>query len=182
MHSAGFINEEPLRELSHYLTAVNIDLKGFSEKFYSSFCEGNLADVLRSLKILKEEGVWVEITNLIIPTANDSDEDIRKLCIWVKENLGVDTPVHFSRFFPMYKLTDLSPTPLRALTRAKEIALETGLRYVYIGNVPDNVGENTICPKCGKLLVKRIGYRVLENNLSEGNCKFCGCPISGIWD
>ncbi|MFY9401997.1 MAG: AmmeMemoRadiSam system radical SAM enzyme [Candidatus Omnitrophota bacterium] len=182
MHSAGFINEVPLRELSKYLTAANIDLKGFSEKFYSSFCEGSLSDVLRSLKILKEEGVWVEITNLIIPTANDSEEDIRNLCVWVKENLGADTPVHFSRFFPMYRLTDLSPTPVSTLIRAKEIATETGLRYVYIGNVPENIGEDTICPKCGRLLVKRVGYRILENNLSKGKCDSCGYSISGIWD
>jgi pyruvate formate lyase activating enzyme len=182
MHSAGFINEVPLRELSKYLTAANIDLKGFSEKFYSSFCEGRLADVLNTLKVLKEEGVWLEITNLIIPTANDSDEDIRNLCVWVKENLGADTPVHFSRFFPMYKLTDLSPTPLKTLIRAQEIALDTGLKYVYVGNVPQNVGEDTICPKCGKLLVKRVGYKVLENNISQGKCKFCNAAIPGVWD
>lgn len=182
MHSAGFINEAPLRKLSKYLTAANIDLKGFSESFYSSFCEGNLQDVLRSLKILKEEGVWVEITNLLIPTANDSDEDIRNLCLWVKDNLGPDTPIHFSRFFPMYRLTDLSPTPLKTLVRAKEIATSVGLRYVYIGNVPQNIGEDTICPECKKVLVKRTGYTILENNIVKGRCKFCATVIPGVWD
>ncbi|MBN2831502.1 MAG: AmmeMemoRadiSam system radical SAM enzyme [Candidatus Omnitrophica bacterium] len=182
MHSAGFINEDPLRELSKYLIAANIDLKGFSEEFYSSFCEGSLADVLRSIKILKEEGVWIEITNLIIPTANDSDGEICNLCLWIKDNLGPDTPVHFSRFFPMYRLTDLFSTPLNTLIRAKEIAKSVGLRYVYIGNVPQNVGEDTICPVCGKLLVKRIGYNILENNIIKGKCKFCGSVISGVWD
>ena len=182
MHSSGFINEEPLRELAKYLTAANIDLKGFSERFYSSFCEGSLADILNSLKVLKEEGVWLEITNLIIPTANDSDEDIRSLCLWVKENLGEDTPVHFSRFFPMYRLTDLSPTPLKTLIRAQEIAKEAGLLYVYIGNVPQNLGEDTKCPKCGRILVKRVGYTVLENNIIDGKCKFCNSQISGVWD
>jgi len=182
MHSAGFINELPLRQLAKYLTAANIDLKGFSDKYYASFCEGNLASVLNTLKVLKEENVWVEVTNLIIPAANDSDQDIANLCLWVKDNLGPDTPVHFSRFFPMYKLLDLSPTPLEALTRAKEIARKTGLRYVYIGNVPQNVGEDTICPVCGKLLVKRVGYSVLENNIIKRKCKFCASKISGIWD
>jgi pyruvate formate lyase activating enzyme len=182
MHSSGFINAEPLRQLAKHLTAANIDLKGFSDKYYSSFCEGNLTSVLSSLKILKEEKVWVEVTNLIIPSANDSDEDINNLCLWIKDNLGPDTPVHFSRFFPMYKLVDLSPTPLKTLIRAKEIARKTGLRYVYIGNVPENAGEDTICPVCNKLLVKRTGYTILENSIIKGKCKFCGAKISGIWD
>ena len=182
MHSSGFISEGPLRELAKYLTAANIDLKGFSEKFYSSFCEGSLDDVLRSLKVLKEEGVWLEITNLIIPTANDSKEDIRNLCVWIKENLGADTPIHFSRFFPMYRLTDLSPTPLKTLLRAQKIAQDTGLLYVYVGNIPQNIGEDTICPVCSSLLVKRIGYKVLENNIIDRKCKFCGVIISGVWD
>lgn len=182
MHSAGFINEKPLRGLAKYLTAANIDLKGFSDKYYSSFCEGNLASVLNSFKILKEEKVWVEVTNLIIPSANDSDEDIYNLCMWVKDNLGADTPVHFSRFFPMYKLMDLSPTPVKTLFRAREIALKTGLRYVYIGNIPRNEGEDTICPACSKLLIKREGYTILENNIVKGKCPFCGAKISGVWD
>jgi pyruvate formate lyase activating enzyme len=182
MHSAGFINEEPLRQLAKYLTAANIDLKGFSEKYYSSFCEGSLASVLNSLKVLKKEKVWIEITNLIIPTANDSDEDIYNLCLWIKDNLGPETPVHFSRFFPMYKLLDLSPTPLSTLVHAKEIGQKIGLHYVYIGNIPQSAGEDTICPVCGKLLVKRVGYAVLENNIVEGKCIFCGANISGVWD
>ena len=182
MHSSGFINAEPLRQLSKYLTAANIDIKGFSQKYYSSFCEGNLASVLNSLKVLKEEKVWIEITNLIIPTANDSDEDIHNLCLWVKDNLGPDTPVHFSRFFPMYKLLDLSPTPLERLIRAGEIAQKTGLHYVYLGNIEQNVGEDTDCLVCKKVLIKRIGYSVLENNIIQGKCKFCGAKISGVWN
>ncbi len=182
MHSSGFINELPLRQLAKYLTAANIDLKGFSDKYYSSFCEGNLASILNTIKVLKEENVWVEITNLIIPGANDSDQDLTNLCLWVKDNLGPDTPVHFSRFFPMYKLLDLSPTPLNKLTRAKEIAQQVGLHYVYIGNVPQDAGEDTICPVCGKLLIKRLGYTILENNIIKGKCKFCSSKISGIWD
>lgn len=182
MHSSGFINEEPLRELAKYLKAANIDLKGFSDKYYSSFCEGNLTSVLNTLKVLKEEGVWIEVTNLIIPTANDSPEEITKLCQWIKENLGVDTPLHFSRFFPMYKILDLSPTPIETLVRAREIAMKQGLHYVYIGNIPQQMGEDTICPSCAKLLIKRIGYTILENNIVKGKCKFCGFKIAGIWD
>ncbi len=182
MHSAGFINEEPLRKLAPYLTAANIDLKGFSDKFYSSFSMANVGPVLNTLKVLKDEGVWVEITNLLIPGGNDSEEDLRKLCQWVKENLGPDTPIHFSRFYPMYKLTDLSPTPLSSLLRAQNIAKETGLRFIYIGNVPEHIGEDTHCPFCRKLVIKRIGYTILENHIKEGKCSFCGKGIAGVWD
>ncbi len=182
MHSAGFINPEPLRQLAPYLTAADIDLKGFSEKYYSSFCEGSLKNVLESLKILKEKGVWLEVTNLIIPSANDSDQDIRSLCSWVKDNLGPDTPLHFSRFFPMYKLADLSPTPLKTLLKAGQIARDAGLHYVYVGNIQEDAGEDTFCAVCGKLLIKRAGYTVLEDNIVEGKCKYCGAKIPGVWN
>lgn len=181
MHSSGFVNEEPLRELAKYLTAANIDLKGFNQKFYAEYCEGNLETVLTSLKTLKQEGVWVEITNLLIPGANDKPEDIEKLCDWVIENLGKDTPVHFSRFFPMYKLTNLSPTPVSSLERAEKIAKKKGLYFVYLGNLPISLGENTYCPFCAKPLVKRIGYTVLENKIQAGKCPHCGATVPGIW-
>lgn len=182
MHSSGFINEAPLRELAKYITAANIDLKGFNDKYYSSFCEGKLENVLNTLKVLKQEGVWVEVTNLVIPSANDSPEDLLKLSQWVKDNLGEDTPVHFSRFFPMYKLIDLSPTPVSSLILARDIAKRVGLKYVYVGNIPQHLGEDTICPVCSKLLIKRVGYTVLENNIINGKCRFCSAKISGIWD
>jgi len=182
IHSAGFVNEKPLREIAKYLTAANIDLKGFSDKYYASMCQGSLDAVLNSLKILEEEGVWIEITNLLIPGANDSDQDIAKLCKWIKENLGPETPIHFARFFPLYKLTNLSPTPLKTLLRAKEIAESEGMKFIYIGNVPQQIGENTICPNCSKTVIKRIGYNVIENLLENGSCPFCGHKIPGIWD
>ena len=182
MHSAGFTNEEPLRQIAKYLKAANIDLKGFSDKYYSSFCQGSLEPVLNAIKILKEEGVWIEITNLLIPGANDSDEDISKLCQWVKENLGENTPIHFARFFPMYKLTNLSPTPLSTLIRAYNIAKKNGIKFIYIGNIPQQMGEDTKCPSCDKLLIKRTGYNILENNIKKGECPFCGEKIAGIWD
>jgi pyruvate formate lyase activating enzyme len=181
MHSNGYINEEPLRQLAKYLDAANIDLKGFSEDFYAKLTEGTLEPVLRSLKILKEEGVHLEITNLILPGFNDDEETLRKMCLWIKENLGPETPLHFSRFFPMYKLLYLNPTPVQALEKARKIALDCGLKYVYIGNVVGNPAENTYCPKCGKIVIERRGYFVVQDNIVDGKCKFCGYEIKGVW-
>jgi pyruvate formate lyase activating enzyme len=182
MHSAGFVNEKPLREIAPYIIAANIDLKGFKDKFYSSFCEGNVDAVLRTLKVLKDEGVWIEITNLLIPSANDSVEDLEQLCDWVVENLGKDTPIHFSRFFPMYKLNNLSPTPLKSLLRAEKIAKEKGLKFIYIGNVPQRLLESTHCPSCKKIIIQRVGYKVLKNSVENGKCPYCREEIPGIWD
>lgn len=190
MHSAGYINEAPLRELCKYLDATNIDLKGFSDEFYQELTDATLEPVLHTLKILKEEGIHTEITNLIIPTKNDSPEEIRKMCKWIVENLGREVPIHFSRFWPQYKMRNLSPTPVKTLEMAKRIAREEGLKYVYIGNVPGHGGENTYCPKCRRLLIQRVGFHVLRNNLSyaftrgkiEGRCKYCGARIPGVWE
>lgn len=181
MHSAGHINEEPLRQLCKYLDAANIDLKGFSEKYYNEMSLGNLDSVLKTLKILKEEGAWLEITNLILPGYNDDEDTIIKMCLWIKENLGADVPLHFSRFWPMYKLTALNPTPIETLEKARKIAMDCGLKYVYIGNVPGIEAENTYCPKCKKVIIRRSGYTILEINLEDGKCKFCGEKIAGIW-
>lgn len=182
MHSCGYINPAPLKELLKYMDAINIDLKGFNERFYRKMSSGRLGPVLETLKTIKQEGVWLEITNLIIPSANDDPEDIRKMCEWIKENLGEDTPLHFGRFFPNYKLINLPPTPTETLERARQIALDVGLKYVYIGNLPGNPAENTYCPECGELLVKRVGYIVEENNIIDSKCKFCGYKIAGRWD
>jgi len=181
MHSNGYIQEEPLRKLAKFLDAANIDLKGFSDDFYSRVSSGTLEPVLRSLKVLKEEGVHLEITNLILSGYNDDPELIRKMCLWIKENLGADTPVHFSRAFPMYKLTSINPTPVETLHKAREIALDCGLRYVYIGNVAGDPAENTYCPRCKKVIVERKGYFVVNVGLESGRCKFCGENISGVW-
>ncbi|MFC1657902.1 AmmeMemoRadiSam system radical SAM enzyme [Candidatus Omnitrophota bacterium] len=182
MHSAGQINEEPLRQLCEYLDAANIDLKGFSEKYYNKMSLGSLDSVLRTLKILKEEGVWLEITNLVLPGYNDDEETLIKMCLWIKDNLGNEVPLHFSRFYPTYKLLTLNPTPLATLERARRIALDCGLKYVYIGNIPGHEAESTYCPSCGKAVIKRSGYSILEVNLDEyGKCKFCQQGIAGIW-
>lgn len=182
MHSAGYINEEPLRQLAKYLDAANIDLKGFSDEYYAKMSEGSLEPVLKALKVLKEEGVHLEITNLVLSGFNDDEDTIIKMCLWIKDNLGLDTPLHFSRAFPMYKLTSLNPTPLETLEKARKIALDCGLKYVYIGNVAGHPAENTYCPGCKKLLVERKGYFVIQNNIENGKCKFCGEKIEGIWE
>lgn len=181
MHSNGYINEEPLRMLAKYLDAANIDLKGFTEDYYSSLTEGGLAPVLASLKVLKEEGVHLEVTTLLVPGYNDDSDSLRSMCLWIKENLGEDTPLHFSRFFPTYRLLNLDPTPPEALEKARDIAIECGLRYVYIGNMPGHPAETTYCPACKKAVIRRFGYSVWEVNLKDGKCVFCGEEIKGVW-
>ncbi|MCX7661329.1 MAG: AmmeMemoRadiSam system radical SAM enzyme [Candidatus Omnitrophica bacterium] len=181
-HSNGSLNPSAVNELSLYLDAANIDLKAFPPQFYREICSGYLETVLETLKILKKKGVWLEITNLVIPTLNDDLEKIKEMCNWIRDNLGEEVPLHFSRFHPQYKLTHLSSTPITTLEKAKKVAEEVGLRFVYIGNVPGHPGENTYCPKCKEILIKRRGFLVLENNLEpEGKCKFCGENIPGIW-
>jgi len=182
MHTCGYINPEPLRELLKYMDAVNVDLKGFSEEFYAKMgLSVELKPVLETLKIIKEEGVWLEITNLLIPGFNDDPQKIKEMCAWIRENLGDEVPLHFSRFMPSYKLMNLPPTPTEKLEEAYNIAKGVGLKYVYIGNVPGHQGENTYCPNCGKIVVKRMGYQLLENNIKDGKCEFCGYKIAGSW-
>jgi pyruvate formate lyase activating enzyme len=180
-HSNGFINPEPLKNLCKMMDAANIDLKGFTEAFYRDVCSGELNPVLETLKTLKKEKVHLEITNLIIPTQNDEMSGIKEMCLWVRKELGADTPIHFSRFYPLYKLRSLPPTPVSTLEKARNTALSSGLEYVYIGNIPGHEGEHTFCPKCKKLLIQRIGYMVGENHLKGGKCNYCGKPIPGIW-
>jgi pyruvate formate lyase activating enzyme len=180
-HSNGFINPVPLKNLCKVLDAANIDLKGFSDDFYQELCGGNLAPVLETLKTLKREKVHLEITNLVIPTKNDEMSMVKEMCLWVKKELGADTPIHFSRFYPLYKLKTLPQTPVSTLDKARAVALSAGLKYVYVGNVPGHEGENTFCPKCKKMVIQRTGYMVGEINLKAGNCRYCGKPIPGIW-
>jgi len=180
-HSNGFINPAPLKNLCKVLDAVNIDLKGFTENFYRELCGGELSPVLETLKTLKKEKVHLEITTLIIPTKNDEMSVIKEMCVWIKKELGEDTPIHFSRFYPLYKLKTLPPTPVSTLEMAREVALSAGLEYVYVGNIPGHAGENTFCPKCKKMVIQRTGYMVGEIHLKDGKCRYCGRPISGIW-
>ena len=179
--SNGYINEQPLRMLCKYLDAANIDLKGFTESTYLKLNAGKLAPVLRTLQVLKEEGVWLEITNLIIPSWTDDMKTIRNMCKWLVTNNLDEYPLHFSRFSPLHKLTQLPSTPLLTLQKARETALSEGMKYVYIGNVPGANLEDTICPKCSKNVVERKGFRVIQNNIVNGKCKFCGQKIAGVW-
>ncbi len=180
-HSNGFINPEPLQNLCKVLDAVNVDLKGFTENFYQELCSGELTPVLNSLKILKQKKVHLEITNLMIPTKNDEMPVVKEMCLWIKKELGPDTPIHFSRFAPLYKLQSLPMTPISTLEKARAVALSSGLEYVYTGNIPGHEGENTFCPKCKKLLIQRTGFMVGEVRLKGGKCGYCGKPIPGIW-
>ena len=180
--SAGYINEEPMRKLARVIDAANIDLKSFKDSIYLKLNAGKLEPILRTLKILNEEGVWLEITNLIIPGWTDDFDMIKEMCEWLYKNGFADNPLHFSRFQPIYKLTQLPPTPLSTLTKAREIALDAGIKYVYIGNVPGTEAENTFCPNCNKIIIKRRGYRILSNHVINGKCEFCSEPISGVWE
>lgn len=180
VHTCGYINERPLRELAGLLDAADVDLKAFNEDFYGRICGGRLKPVLDAIVTLTEEGVWVEITNLVIPTLNDDPREIYDMCRWIYENAGPDTPLHLSRFFPYYKLKNLPPTPVETLLSAKKAAMDAGLRYVYIGNVRSE-GSNTLCPSCGKLLIERAGYHVLQNLVKNSRCPYCHTRIEGIW-
>ncbi len=179
--SAGYINPEPLRELCPYLDAANIDLKSFSEDIYEMLNAGTLKPVLEALKIFKEEGVWLEITNLIVPTWNDDMYMIKKMCDWLFDNGFDDTPLYFSRFHPAYKLQNLSPTPVETIHQARKVALDAGLKFVYTGNIPGDDGENTYCPDCHKLLIERNGFTIKQNHVKNGKCEYCGTAIPGVW-
>jgi len=179
--TAGYVNPEPQQELCRVVDAANVDLKGFTEDFYRQVCSGGLQPVLDALRMYRQEGVWLEVTHLVIPTLNDDPDQIRPMCRWLREHLGADVPVHFSRFQPRYQLKNLPPTPVETLELARRIGLEEGLRYVYVGNVPGHPGEATYCPRCGRTVVGRIGYSITEMNLEDGCCRFCGQEIAGVW-
>jgi pyruvate formate lyase activating enzyme len=176
----GYMTPEALHRLCDVIDAANVDLKNFSDEIYMSLNGGHLQPVLDTLKLLHKRGVWLEITNLVIPTYNDDMGMIKRMCHWVLENLGPGYPLHFSRFYPMYKLVHLVPTPVATLKKAREIAIKAGLHYVYIGNVP-GTGEDTICPSCKKQIVQRMGYTILSMDIVDGKCKFCKTKIAGRW-
>jgi pyruvate formate lyase activating enzyme len=179
--SNGYIREPALRDLCKHLTAVKIDLKAFTEKFYAEQCAGKLAPVLSTLEVLKDVGMHTEIVVLIIPTLNDSAEETAAMAKWLVGHMGPDVPVHFSRFHPIYRLNNLPITPIETLDRARKISMDAGLRYVYVGNVPFNEGESTYCPSCHKVVIKRIGYNVDAAGLKNGACAACGTKIAGVW-
>lgn len=179
--TGGHINPEPLQDLVKVVDAIKIDLKAFCQDFYTDYVRGELQPVLEAIKIVHKSDAWLEVVYLVIPSLNDSTEEIRKMSRWIMKEVGPDVPVHFSRFHPMYLIKNLPPTPISTLEKARNIALEEGLHYVYIGNVPGHEAESTYCPHCKKTVIKRIGYEIKKVELIKGQCKFCGHPIPGIW-
>jgi pyruvate formate lyase activating enzyme len=181
MVSNGYITREAFFDIYRHIDAANIDLKAFTEKFYSKITLTHLQPVLDTLRWLRHEtNVWFEITNLIIPTLNDEDAEFRQLCDWVLENLGDDVPLHFTAFHPDFKLQDKPPTPPETLHRARAVAMQMGLKYVYEGNIFSD-GANTICPGCKRAIVRRSWHSILANELDAGKCSHCGTAIAGVF-
>ncbi len=174
----GFINEVPLLELLPFIDALNIDIKSFKNEFYEGFCNGKLAPVLKTAKHARAYA-HVEITNLLIPGLNDSDEEISHLVDWIASELGDETPLHFSRYFPHYKMT-IESTPTQTLNRAREIGMSR-LKYVYMGNLLTKEGENTFCPNCKATIILREGYTIHKYHIKDSKCTFCGFLIHGVW-
>jgi pyruvate formate lyase activating enzyme len=179
--TCGYLNEKPLRELAKVLDAANVDVKGFDEAFYAKWCGGQLAPVLRTLEVLKEMKVHIEVTNLLVPGGNDDPGTIRALCRWLVERIGPQVPIHFTRYHPDFQLERPGPTPLETLAQAREIALAEGLKYVYVGNVARAEGLATDCAGCGKRLIARRGFWVTSNEVKEGRCPACGARVPGVW-
>lgn len=179
--SNGYIEETPLRKLCRVIDAANIDLKSYDQSIYARLSAGQLAPVLRTLKVFHEMHVWLEITNLVIPGWTDDLDMIRRMCAWLCSNGLDEAPLHFSRFVPLYKLNQLAPTPVKRLEEARDAALKEGMKYVYIGNVPGHEGEHTYCHRCKKMIVERRGYSISQNNLRNGRCGYCAAAIPGVW-
>ncbi|MGZ4788964.1 MAG: AmmeMemoRadiSam system radical SAM enzyme [Terriglobales bacterium] len=179
--SNGFILREPLNNLCDRMDAIKIDLKAFSDAYYRKVVNAELRPVLDTLLHIRKRGVWLEIVYLVVPTLNDSDNEFKTMAKWVRSELGSDVPVHFTRFYPLYRLKNLPPTPIETLQRAKAIADSEALHFVYVGNVPGDPGEHTYCPKCRHIVVERAGFTVRRLQLKNGKCVFCQQPIPGLW-
>jgi len=179
--SNGYINDKPLAALAGFIDAANINLKSFDNNIYMTLNGGTLAPVLNTFKRLHREGVWFEMTTLVVPTYIEDPEMIKKMCGWILQELGPDYPLHFSRFFPNYKLNRLPATPVSLLEKFRTLALKEGLHYVYLGNVPGHEGHNTYCHNCGKILIERAGYYIKQMNMADGKCLYCSTVIPGRW-
>jgi pyruvate formate lyase activating enzyme len=181
VHTAGYIRPEPLKKLCTVLDAANVDLKSFDPAFYRNVVGGELEPVLTSLRIIREAGVHLEITQVVIPTLNDDMPIIRGMCQWIVKELGPDVPLHFARFYPLYKLSALPRTPVSTLSQARDTALNAGLRHVYVSRVTGHEGENTFCSGCGKIVIQRLGFFVDRVELENGACGHCGRRVPGLW-
>lgn len=180
--SNGYINKQPLLRLCKYLDGANVNLKSFDERIYRCLNGGTLRPVLNTFKTLHREGVWFEITTLVVPTYVDKPDMIKQMCGWILKELGPDYPLHLLRFFPQYKLTRLPATPISTLERFRNMAIQEGIRYVYLGNVPGHKGTHTYCHNCNRTLIERRGYHISQLNLRNGRCKFCETQIPGRWE
>jgi pyruvate formate lyase activating enzyme len=182
--TAGYVCDEPREEFYRYMNAANVDLKGFTERFYKQICAGSLQPVLDTLIYIKHHtNVWLEITTLVIPGENDSEAELERLTQWVVERLGPDVPIHFSAFHPDYRMLDTPSTPAATLTKARRVAMKNGIRYAYTGNVQDVEGGSTYCHRCGKPLIGRNWYELSDWDLSaEGACRFCRAPCAGVFE
>jgi pyruvate formate lyase activating enzyme len=176
----GYMTAEALDMIAPYLDGANVDLKSFSEKFYKTVCGAKLKPVLESIQKMKTLGIWVEVTTLIIPTLNDSEEELREIARFI-HSVSPEIPWHVSAFYPTYKMLDKPRTSPEIIKHARKVGLEEGLRYVYTGNIPGEEGENTACFHCNNILIRRLGYHIAENNVTEGKCPHCGTPIAGVW-
>jgi pyruvate formate lyase activating enzyme len=180
-HTNGGMNEAPLAALLEHMDAVTVDLKAFTPEFYQKISASQLEPVLRTLQQIHQSGVHLEIVNLMVTTLNDDMNDVRRMCQWIRDTLSREVPLHFTRFFPAYQLTSLSPTPIETLESAAQIADEEGLHYVYVGNYPGHERNSTFCPKCGEEIIGRRHFAVLSLDVEQGQCRFCGHPIPGVW-
>jgi len=180
--TAGFINPAPLRELLKVIDAVTLDVKAFSDFSYRKISSARLEPILETIRIVKESGAWLELSNLVVPTLSDNLDDIRRFSDWVVTTVGPDVPLHFLRFHPQYLLSAMPPTAIDTLIGARAIALQAGIHHVYVGNVPGHSAEQTTCPGCQALLIARDGFHVKVNHLKKGCCFNCGRSIAGVWE
>ncbi len=177
----GYMTAEALRMIQPYLDAANVDLKAFSNTYYKELCGAKLKPVKETLKLMKSLGIFVEVTTLIVPGLNDDGAELNNLASFIAADLGVDTPWHISRFHPTYRLRDRPPTPVESLTAARRIGIEAGLKYVYTGNVPGEIGESTYCSGCGQMVIERWGFQVRRLRIKNGCCTHCGAAVDGVW-
>lgn len=181
--SNGYESREAIDLAKVWLDGINIDLKAFSDDFYRRLCKARLEPVLDTIRyVAKETDIWLELTTLVVPGENDSDDELKKLAEFIVTQAGEDVPWHVSRFYPSYEMDGKPPTDVGTLERAVEIGRQAGLRYIYVGNVPGSNGESTFCYNCGKMLIERVGYRILSNSIDDGRCPECGAGIAGVFD